>query len=319
MDNKYTSYIVEYDKYLDLVQQNIIKLLPDVDGLARVLRESEIYSLSAGGKRIRPVLVLAACEICGGKVQDAIAAACALEYIHTFSLIHDDLPAMDDDDLRRGKATNHKVYGEAIAILAGDALVLNAAEILVKDAIGTSDETLRLGKLKAMDIITSLAGNDGMIVGQVVDIESEALLLNQSNAEDTENPILQADYIKRLDFIHRNKTGALIAAAVLAGGLVAGADDMQLDALRQYAEAIGLGFQIKDDLLDIESTTEELGKPTGSDEKNAKLTYPSLYGIAASYRKLEELTFAAEKALDVFGERAAFLRDFALGMQVRKN
>ncbi len=266
-----------------------------------VLQESMLYSLFAGGKRVRPILAMAAYEACGGAASDIVPYASTLELIHTYSLIHDDLPAMDNDDLRRGKPTNHKVYGEAVAILAGDALLTEAFRIL-------SDPS-HSGKVKAGDLlrasaeIASAAGYRGMVAGQVQDILSE-------NAE--------AD-AETLQFIHRHKTAALIRASVKAGGILCGSSEDVVGSLTSYGENIGHAFQVIDDILDVEGDTEELGKTVGSDEKINKMTYPRLYGLERSRAIAKELVAAAVASLDMFSSAADPLREIARYLLERRN
>ena len=260
------------------------------------------YSVFAGGKRVRPVLMLAACEAVGGTIDKAMPAACAMEMIHTYSLIHDDLPAMDDDDFRRGRPTNHKVFGEAIAILAGDALLTEAFKLISdpRFAAGT-DPAARIAVISE---IATCAGSYGMVGGQVVDMESEG-------QPDMDLPTVQ--------YIHTHKTGALIKASVVAGALLGGADQQQLAAIRRYGEAAGLAFQIADDILDIEGTTEQIGKDAGSDEARGKATYPAVIGLAAAKQEARAMMDEAFAALSVFGERAEPLRAIAQYIVERKN
>ncbi|KAF0183209.1 MAG: geranylgeranyl diphosphate synthase type II [Nitrospirae bacterium] len=258
------------------------------------LHESVIYSLSAGGKRIRPVLCIAAFEACGGSADDVVPYATALELIHTYSLIHDDLPAMDDDDLRRGKPTNHVAFGEGMAILAGDALLTEAFVLLsdprFRTAAMTDGQVLRV-----VNEISFAAGEEGMVAGQAQDLLSE-------NAEPD---------AKTLSFIHAHKTAALLRASVVSGGILAGADADQLDLLRSYGQNIGIAFQVVDDILDVVGETGVIGKTAGSDEKKKKMTYPKLYGVEQSKQKAEELIAAAIDALSSFDEKAEPLRALA--------
>lgn len=248
------------------------------------LREAAAYSLFAGGKRLRPGLVLGAAEIVCGSDEAAVPAACAIEMIHTYSLIHDDLPAMDDDDLRRGKPTNHVVYGEALAILAGDALLTMAFDVLG-----------RAGNCAAVVELAQAAGAAGMVGGQVIDLESE-------------DKRLTADELQR---IHAMKTGALIRGAVRLGAILGGASPAQLDALTAYGEHIGLAFQIADDILDVTGDQALIGKPVGSDESNGKSTYPALLGLDESRRLAGEAVAAAVAALAPFGPEADTFRSLA--------
>jgi geranylgeranyl diphosphate synthase, type II len=245
------------------------------------LRNSMNYSLEAGGKRIRPVLVFAGAEAVGGSADAVMSAAVAMEMIHTFSLIHDDLPAMDDDSLRRGKPTNHKVYGDAIAILAGDGLLAEAFYLLA-DTKGVSDAKLLLDTIRD---IASATGGRGMTGGQVIDIDS------------TDKQIGEAQLTK----LHLMKTGALLKTSVMAGARLAGADEGQLALLGKYGESIGLAFQIADDILDIEGDEAELGKDIGSDEGNSKSTYPAIIGLDASKRQAAALVDQAIASVKPFG------------------
>ncbi|MBU0482320.1 MAG: polyprenyl synthetase family protein [Proteobacteria bacterium] len=256
------------------------------------------YSLFAGGKRIRPILCLAACSAVGGVEDNAIPAAVSLECIHTYSLIHDDLPAMDDDDLRRGKPTNHTIYGEAGAILAGDGLLTLAFELLARNSKLEAAEQLQIIRL-----IAEGSGSMGMVGGQAIDIACEG---------------------KKIDFetlkqIHRRKTGALLTAAVQAGAVVGGASEAQFQALTDYGNEIGLAFQIVDDLLNVEGTTEELGKAAGSDAERQKSTYPAFFGIEETRRKAEEAVARALASLETFDRKAEPLREIAHYIRKRKN
>ena len=288
-----------------LVDGFLDKAAPKADIMPASLHRSMRYSLEAGGKRVRPVLALAAAEaVLGERAADRpglMAAACSLEFIHTYSLVHDDLPAMDDDDFRRGKPTNHKVFGEAVAILAGDALLTHAFEILASLAFtGGMDPEAKLA------IITELAqasGSMGMVGGQVVDIESEG----------------QADVdFATLEYIHTHKTGALIRASVRVGAIAAGASPEQLEALTRYGTDVGLAFQIADDILDITGTMEEIGKDVGSDVARGKKTYPAFVGLEESRLRAQELSGAAVRALEVFGPSALPLKEIAEYIVSRK-
>ncbi|HWC76514.1 MAG TPA: farnesyl diphosphate synthase [Blastocatellia bacterium] len=232
------------------------------------------YSLLAGGKRLRPILVLTAGEALGAETEDLMPAACAIEMIHTYSLIHDDLPAMDNDDLRRGLPTCHKAFGEWVAILAGDALLTQAFRVLSSDAPHRNPER----QLRVIREISTAAGTvDALIGGQMRDVESEGKVVDEAT----------------LDYIHHSKTGAMIRASVVTGGIIAGASDAQIEELGGYGERIGLAFQIADDLLDLTSTREELGKTPGKDQAALKATYPALHGIEASESRARELVSEA--------------------------
>lgn len=266
-----------------------------------VLQEAMLYSLFAGGKRVRPILALASYETCGGDPADIVPYASTLELIHTYSLIHDDLPSMDNDDLRRGKPTNHKVYGEAIAILAGDALLTDAFAILSDPSLSFSVRPANL--LLALREVALASGLDGMVAGQVQDI------LSENKEPDTET----------LRFIHTHKTGALLRASVRIGPILFGSDQEVTDALTLYGEHIGLAFQVIDDILDIEGDTEELGKTVGADEKIKKMTYPRLYGLNASKEIAENLIADAHAALSGFSSEADPLRRIADYLLTRRS
>lgn len=247
--------------------------------------ESMRYSLMAGGKRLRPILCLATCEMVGGTVEMALPTACALEMIHTMSLIHDDLPAMDNDDYRRGKLTNHKVYGEDIAILAGDGLLTYAFEYIAAKTAGVpSDRTLQV-----IVHLSRAVGAEGLVGGQVVDLESEG------------KPDVT---LETLTWIHRHKTGALLEASVVCGAILAGASVEDQQRLSKYSQDIGLAFQIVDDVLDLTATPEELGKSVGKDVQAQKATYPSFWGIEESKRQAAQLIASAKGELAPYGTRA---------------
>ena len=258
------------------------------------------YSLLAGGKRLRPILCLASCELIGGDLAIALPTACALEMIHTMSLIHDDLPAMDNDDYRRGKLTNHKVYGENIAILAGDGLLAYAFEY-----VGL--ETKDVPAQRVLEVITRLGrtvGGTGLVGGQVLDLESEG------------KPDITTEALTE---IHTRKTGALLETSVVSGAILAGASSEDLQRLSTYAQNIGLAFQIVDDILDITATKEELGKTAGKDLQAEKATYPKLWGIEASREQARQMIDKAIGQLSVYGEKAQALRAIALYIIERKN
>jgi geranylgeranyl diphosphate synthase type II len=263
------------------VQADLARLIPLLDarltapfqaGEATRLAEAMRYSLEAGGKRVRPVLCLLAAEAVGGRAEDAVPGALALEYVHTYSLIHDDLPAMDDDDLRRGRPTNHKVFGEGHAILAGDGLLTAAFGVL---AAGPGDAPTLL---EALSILAEAAGWRGMVGGQALDLEGETL---------------EHYDLDHLRLIHRLKTGALLRAALEMGAVLGGAGSAEREALRAYGEAIGLAFQIQDDILDATATEADLGKRAGKDAGRGKITYPSFLGLDGARRALEEATETA--------------------------
>lgn len=266
-----------------------------------ILYKATRYSLMAGGKRLRPILALAVCELLGGDPEDILPYACAIEMIHTYSLIHDDLPAMDNDDFRRGMLTSHKVYGEAIAILAGDALLNRAFELMLKHSLEKGDKLEK--RMKAIGIIAEASGENGMIGGQTVDLESEGRTISP----------------EMLEYMHRLKTGALLKAPILASAVLSGADEKQYDLLDKYAESIGLAFQIKDDILDVEGNPENMGKNTGSDAINNKSTYVTLFGLDESKRKLKEAIDSAVDKLEAFGSASDFLKGLALYIEKRNS
>lgn len=297
-------YGKEYERLKNMVEDELASRLPEVDARSGVLKEAMLYSLKAGGKRLRPVLLLAACELCGGDAQKALPYACAIEFIHTYSLIHDDHPSMDNDDLRRGMPTNHKVFGDDIAILAGDGLLNSAFDIMLRDIIkrGCAPELA-----SAAYEISIAAGAGGMIAGQTADV----IMSSQKGVNIESSPE------EMLKYIHKNKTGALIRAAVRAGAIIAGADENTLKALTEYAENLGLTFQIVDDILDVTGDEETLGKNTGVDEQSGKLTYPALYGIEGSKKKASEATHKAVDFISYMGEKKEFLVQLALDLQMR--
>ena len=272
----------DFKAYLAAQKQLVEEALDGALGPERPesLREAMRYSLLAGGKRLRPILGLAACELAGGDPALAMPTAVALEMIHTMSLIHDDLPAMDNDDLRRGRPTNHKVYGDAVAILAGDALLTRAFEMVALRSPGVDPERL----LKVVGELSLVAGAPGLVGGQVVDLECEGK---------------QVD-LETLEYIHLHKTGALLKACVITGALIGGADEAQLDSLRTYARGIGLAFQIVDDILDVTASSDVLGKTAGKDLIADKTTYPKLLGLEESRQRAKTLIQEAKSSLDTF-------------------
>lgn len=276
-------YLVEQTKFVD---QELDRLMPGEDTPPETIHKALRYSLFAGGKRIRPILCLeAARAVRGGDVDGAVTVACTLEMIHTYSLIHDDLPALDNDDLRRGRPTSHKVFGEAMAILAGDSLLTYAFEVLG-----------RVGNAKLVEELARASGTvRGMIAGQVHDIEGE---------KQTPTPEL-------LDRIHRAKTGALLKCSLRMGAIHAGASECELEAISQYGEHIGLAFQIVDDILDVTQTSEQLGKTAGKDAEQNKITFPAVYGLERSNVMAEEQRVLSHTALAAFGERARRLHELA--------
>lgn len=282
--NNLKEYLAEQKKIVDA---ELEQFLPEITGLERSVCEAMRYSVFAGGKRIRPVLLLATCEMCGGNTADALPAACALEMIHAYSLIHDDLPALDDGQLRRGKPTTHRKFGEAIAILAGDALLTLAFETL----------SLCPEKIvpKLVYELAHASGTRGMVGGQVADIEW--------TGKELELPTLE--------FIHSHKTGALIAASIRMGAIIAGATEDEIKSLTGYGRCIGLAFQISDDIIDVESTSEVTGKDSGSDSAKGKITYPGFFGISESRRRCHDLIEQARNHLNSFAPRATILEEIA--------
>ncbi len=267
------------------------RLTPPESAHPATIHRAMRYSLFAGGKRIRPILCLQSAATISDEAPAALDAGCALEMIHTYSLIHDDLPALDNDDFRRGKPTNHKVFGEAMAILAGDALFTLAMQTLVR-VEGLPDAA----KIRLIDELAFASGTvEGMIGGQVTDIEGE---------RQTPTPEL-------LDCIHRAKTGALLRAALRMGCICAGGDAAQMEALSRYGEHVGLAFQIVDDILDVEESSEALGKTAGKDAAQGKITFPAVYGIEESRRMAQEQCVRAHESLAPFGERARRLHEIA--------
>jgi geranylgeranyl diphosphate synthase type II len=292
----------EYRRLKYLVEEHLLDFLPEIDRLSITLYESMRYSLKSEGKRIRPVLLLAACELAGGETLQALPYACAVEYIHTYSLIHDDLPAMDNDDLRRGRPTNHKVYGEGIAILAGDGLLSSAFEAMNKDMLLYFDRPGALKqRVRAAFEISKQCGCRGMIAGQIADIEAESKSVS----------------CELLDYIHVNKTAALIESAIIAGAYIGGADGDMLQSLHVYGENLGLAFQIADDILDVTGDEKETGKKTGKDDARHKAAYPALHGLQRSRERLSELTDAAVDALSRYRDNAEFFVEMAKALGER--
>jgi geranylgeranyl diphosphate synthase type II len=275
-----------------LVDAALDRALPTEDTPPANLHRAMRYSVLAPGKRLRPILVIAGAEAVGGSAPAVMDAACALELIHAYSLIHDDLPAMDDDDYRRGRLTNHKVFGEAMAILAGDALLTLAFRLIADNAARMSDPRM---VARVVADVADAAGTDGMVGGQVVDIESEG---KDVTAET-------------LEYIHRHKTAALIRVSLCAGATLAGARPELLAAVRVAGEALGLAFQIVDDILDVEGSLAELGKSAGSDERKKKATYPAFHGLEVSKQKARALIVEAKRALDPLGPAATPIRALA--------
>lgn len=285
-----------YEKQQKLVE-NYLTQRTAKKGISKV-DDAMIYSLMAGGKRLRPILLMATAEALGKKGYNYLPVACGLEMIHTYSLIHDDLPCMDNDDYRRGRLTNHKVFGEGMAVLAGDGLLTLAFEVMLEQR--NTDSVALINTVREMAMC---AGNFGMVGGQALDLEYEGKAIT-------------AEELRKL---HAGKTGALFVAAIRGGAQLAGATDQQLLALTKFADLLGLAFQITDDILDVTGTQEELGKPVGSDEKNHKSTYVSLYGLEASQALAEKTITEALAVLDEFGPSADPLREIAKLMCNRRS
>jgi len=283
------SYIQQKKQVIDTSLEKILTKSQASETLVKAMS----YSLMAGGKRIRPILCLAACEAVGGVSEDAVTVACALELIHTYSLIHDDLPAMDDDQLRRGKPTCHVAFDEATAILAGDALLTLAFEVLATIPVEDGDRTAR--RLQVIRLISRAAGYQGMIQGQMLDIASEGHKLSAGE----------------LEAMHRLKTGALIETALTCGGLLGGADERQMSMLKGYAANIGLAFQVADDILNVEGNPELMGKAVGTDLEREKSTYPSILGVQAAREYSTKLVQSALQAIETFDKHADPLRGIA--------
>ena len=280
------------EEYINQIDKHLHSLLDSKEGL---IYDAMKYSLYAGGKRIRPVITLACCEALGGDMKAAISYACAIEMIHTYSLIHDDLPCMDNDELRRGKPTNHIVFGEATAVLAGDALLNFACESVLNADVKNAEM-----QLDALRIIYEASGAEGMIGGQVMDMEAEKKKIDGET----------------LTMLHKKKTGALICASAALGAISAGENSSLFE---KYASSLGLAFQIRDDILDIEGDAETFGKPILSDEKNSKTTYVTLYGMDGAKEILKEETQSAIDSLEFLGEKKEFLKELALYLLDRKN
>ena len=293
-----------YDEYKAIIEKHLLDYIPKIDIKARTLFDSMKYSVMSGGKRLRPVMLLAACDFAGGDIYEALPYACALEYIHTYSLIHDDLPAMDNDDLRRGNPTNHKVFGEDIAILGGDALLNTAMELMFRDFTYQFDNPEKLKRHCCAGLtIAKAAGVNGMIAGQVVDVENG---MNDCSREF-------------VNFIEENKTGALISAPIIAGLGIAGAEKELVDAFTVYARCIGKAFQISDDILDMTGSAEELGKTPGKDSQQEKANFAIVNGIEQAREELHRLTITAIDSIQRFETSDnKFFTDLALKLEQRR-
>lgn len=296
--------MLSFNEYRELVNSGLTDLIREDAPESSVLREAMRYSLKVGGKRLRPVLLLAACDFAGGDIKEAFPYALSIEYIHTYSLIHDDLPAMDNDDLRRGKPTNHKVYGEAMAILAGDGLLSTAAETVTGEPIRYAGDPAKMkNHIMAAHEIISRAGAYGMIAGQTADILGESM-------EPTDELI---------KYIELHKTADLIAAPVRAGLMLAGADEDMIDRFTVFAVDTGVAFQILDDILDIEGDQALLGKTLGKDAKQGKCNYAYVHGLEAAKAELHRLTAEAKSAISIYGEKASFFTELADSLETRNH
>jgi geranylgeranyl diphosphate synthase type II len=283
---------IEY--YSQIVNEKMEEYIKN-DEIPLKLQEAMAYSVFAGGKRLRPALVLASCELFGGNIEKALPFACAIEFIHTYSLIHDDLPALDNDDYRRGRLTSHKVFGEDLAILAGDALLSYAFEIM-------ADASVDKDTILATRYITYGAGARKMVAGQWVDVSSNGVNID----------------FEKMEYIHLNKTAAMIIGAIKAGAVCGGADEKNIELMGEYAKEIGYTFQIVDDILDVEGDSEELGKKTGSDLLNDKTTYVTMFGLEGAKLKAQEHTDTAISLLTPFNEKAEFFVELAKYLLTRK-
>lgn len=294
------NFNAEMEKRKNMVEEALKAHLPPEDLYPTAINRAMRYAVMNGGKRLRPILLLEGAAIAGGDVELAMPAACAVEMIHCYSLVHDDLPAMDNDDFRRGKPTCHRVFGEAVAILAGDGLLTLAFEKLasLSRCASLSPENV----LRVVEEISKAVGHRGMIAGQVVDLESEGKQIDEGT----------------LKFMHAAKTGALFRASLVAGALLFGADDGLVQALDGYARHFGMAFQITDDILDVVGDQQETGKPVGSDYRNQKSTFVSLFGIEESIKKARQNIDLALRSLENLGREADFLRALARQVLVRK-
>jgi geranylgeranyl diphosphate synthase, type II len=296
--SKYENFLLKIEKALKTY------ILPTLNCDSKIY-EIMNYSLSAGGKRLRPVMAVAVNEIFEGKLEDILPFACGIEMIHTYSLIHDDLPAMDNDDYRRGKPSNHKVFGEGMAVLAGDSLLNTAFEIMLRSCMESFNENNTkkgIAKVKAMEEIAKASGIKGMIKGQIMDLEYEGKMPTE----------------ELLKGMHQCKTGALIKASIVSSAIIQEASEKEIEYLEQYGEYLGLAFQIKDDILDVKGTFKNMGKPVGSDSVKEKATYVSLYGIKKSEIMLEDATNKAILSLKYFGNIGKFLNRLAIYMLNRE-
>ncbi|MGN1418353.1 MAG: polyprenyl synthetase family protein [Acutalibacteraceae bacterium] len=293
MNLKYT-----LDEYADIINSALKTRIPDSRYGESVVSDAMKYSLENGGKRIRPILTLEFCRVCGGDMNDALDFACAIEMIHTYSLIHDDMPCMDNDDMRRGKPSCHIKFGENFALLAGDALLTQAFAVIAESEAAKKNPA---AAVKAIGVLSELSGVNGMVGGQVVDLKSEDKKVS----------------VETLEVMDSLKTGALIKASCLLGVIAANGKEEFEKAAENYAENIGQAFQIVDDILDVTADEAQLGKPVGSDKQQNKSTYVSLLGLEQSQKRADELTSKAISSLDVFGSEGEFLKDLALRLAKR--
>jgi len=289
----------KYELYLDFINKSISDYIPVSKYGQDIVSEAMLYSVNIGGKRIRPVLTLEFCNLCDGNYKNAVGFACAVEMIHTYSLIHDDLPCMDNDDMRRGHPSNHKKYGEANALLAGDALLTHAFT-----AITSATDIPFENRVKAIKVLSECAGVNGMIGGQVLDLKNEGKKITSEELITT----------------HNLKTGALIKAACVLGCLAGNGNEEQIKAAEEYAVNLGLAFQVIDDILDVTGDEATLGKPIGSDSENDKTTFVNLYGVEKSFEIAKEYTEKAVKSLSVFNDKdTQFLKDLTYKLIDRKS
>ena len=290
----------EMKERTEVIEKLLVKYLPKAEGYQSQIMEAMEYSVMAGGKRLRPMLMQETYRLFGGEGKEIEPFMAAMEMIHTYSLVHDDLPAMDNDEYRRGRKTTHIVYGEAMGILAGDALLNYAFETAVKAFEIAPEKSLLIGK--ALKILAEKAGIYGMIGGQVVDVASCGVGLDEG----------------MLNFIYELKTGALIESSMMIGALLAGAEDAELEKVQKIASGVGIAFQIQDDILDVTSTTEELGKPVHSDEKNNKVTYVTLFGVEKASEQVQKLSEQAEAVLEGLSSKNKFLTALVMEMASRR-
>lgn len=299
-DVQMKAFLEELGERRAFIDKHLPYFMPSQNEYPPVIHQAMHYAVFNGGKRLRPILVLEAARLVGGAEDKALPVACAIEMIHAYSLVHDDLPAMDDDDYRRGKPTCHRVFGEANAILAGDALLTRGFEVMAAAATRPGIDSNQL--IKVIQEVAEAAGSGGMIGGQVIDLESEGNSIS----------------LQVLQTMHDKKTGALFRACLRSGPLLFGVEDERLKALTCYAEKFGLGFQITDDILDVEGDQALTGKPVGSDEKSQKATYPSILGLDTARKMACECIEEAVKSLEIFGSEAMFLKNLASYLLLRK-